>query len=342
MAYTEFPSGSKLQVWLAKLWATVESYLWLAKFMGEDENNIIQVKTDLSKKRGNQINFYLQGVIDSEPVVGDDWLEGRESAIPIFGDAVTIDRARQAAIPKGAMDIKGSPFDFRSMSRIALARWLKHWIEKSWFRVLSGDTTFTFATAATAPTTGRLFWGGNATGTADMASGDWLGLYEIARLKVEAGKADPQVAPLIIDGKEFFVLFIGKNQMFHLRENDTGFATLMNAAYNGAGKDHPVIAGADFVYEGVAVHQSDYILKWNDAGGGTDPRERALLCGAQAGLFALGGNDEWNESSFDYGDKVGTALGKNMGYKKAVFDSKDYGVLAIDTWAPEPVGVAHT
>ena len=341
------PSASKIQIWTAKLWAMVESELWLAKFMGEGVNNVIQVSTELSKKRGDTINFFLQGQIDAEPVVGDAWLEGREAGIKIYPDKVTIDRARQAVIPEGVMDLKGSPFNFQTIARDALARWLRQWIETSWFRVLSGDTSFTFATNGTAATTNRHLWGGDAVSKATIDSADWLGTYEISRMKTLAKKANPKIAPLIVDGMEKYILFIGENQHFYLKQNDTDYVSAMEEAYRGTKSKHPLITGATVDWDGVLIHVTDKVMKWTDAGASTPPvlvMERAVFCGAQAGLMAIGGQDEWNQSSFDYGDKVGHALGKNLGYKKAKFtgQDEDHAVMIMDTYAPEPVGVAHT
>lgn len=328
-----------------KLWIEVERELFIRRFMGTDENNIIQVKKDLMKVSGNKINFFLGVDIDADPIVGDEWLEGRESEIGIYADAVTIDRARQGTISKGAMDQKGSGFNFASISKTFLKRWLRGWIDKSWFRVLSGDTSFTFATAATAPTTNRMYWGGNATSKATIAAEDWLGTYEISRMKHMALEADPKIPPLIIGGKEHYVMFIGRNQHFYMVRNDTTYTTAIAAAYNAKGSEYPLISGAVVDWDGVLIYVSDNIMRWSDYGsGGTLVAERAILCGAQAGLMALGGNDEWKEKDFDYGDKPGHALGKNIGFKKAKFTdvAEDYGVICIDTYAPDPIAVAHS
>lgn len=342
---TQYPAASKKQIWVDKLWLEVESQLWIRKFMGTDTNSIIQVRRDLEKVAGNQINFFLGLEMDADPIIGDDWLEGRETAIAIYGDAVTIDRARQATVSKGVMDAKGSGFNFASISKEFLARWLRGWIDKSWFRVLSGDTTFTFATDATAPTSNRIVYGGDATTTADLDANDWLGTYEISRLKHLAQEADPMIPPLVIDGEERYVLFIGRNTHFKLKLSDTSYASAINYAYQGKGDAHPLISGAMVDWDGVLVYVSPHILRYSDWGSGANlGGEVNLLCGAQAGLFAVGGGDEWKEKDFDYGDKPGHALAKNLGFKKAKFTdmNEDYGVIVMKSYAPTPAATAHS
>jgi hypothetical protein len=36
---------------------------------------------------------------------------------------------------------------------------------------------------------------------------------------------------------------------------------------------------------------------------------------------------------FDYGNQLGVAAGSIFGVKKSVFNSKDFGVIALDTYA---------
>jgi hypothetical protein len=68
---------------------------------------------------------------------------------------------------------------------------------------------------------------------------------------------------------------------------------------------------------------------------------RALLCGAQAAAVAFGqGHDkasfDWFEQLFDYGNKLGVKAGNIGGFKKLRWNSQDFGVVVMSTYA-----VAH-
>ena len=81
------------------------------------------------------------------------------------------------------------------------------------------------------------------------------------------------------------------------------------------------------------------MLNFNSASAGTQFTNgvkafRALLCGKQAGAFVQTANSfSMSEKTFDYGNKVGYATGLIGGIQKVTFNSKDYGVIAVDTSA---------
>ena len=55
--------------------------------------------------------------------------------------------------------------------------------------------------------------------------------------------------------------------------------------------------------------------------------------------FGSAGNGlrfDWNEEPKDYGNDLGVAAGTIFGIKKTTFEAKDYGVIAIDTYAAAP------
>jgi hypothetical protein len=59
---------------------------------------------------------------------------------------------------------------------------------------------------------------------------------------------------------------------------------------------------------------------------------RALLCGAQAVVYEKCKSPKgWVEKYFDYDNQVGFATSMIGGFDKVMFNSKEYGVIAIDT-----------
>jgi hypothetical protein len=68
----------------------------------------------------------------------------------------------------------------------------------------------------------------------------------------------------------------------------------------------------------------------------------AAFCGAQAVGMAFGRDSgperfNWVEDYFDYENQFGVAAGCIAGMKKLVFNSSDFAVLNVRTWAQ-----AHT
>ena len=63
--------------------------------------------------------------------------------------------------------------------------------------------------------------------------------------------------------------------------------------------------------------------------------------GAQAGLIAYGQNSSpqrysWNEDKDDRGNALAITAGTIFGVKKARFNNKDFGVIALDSSNPSP------
>ena len=115
---------------------------------------------------------------------------------------------------------------------------------------------------------------------------------------------------------------------------------------NKRGLTNPIFTGALGVYNGVILFESTRIYS-----PATNVR-RNLFLGAQAGVFAIGnaydsieqrrvGKDNmmsWYEESDDYGNEKGISAGMIFGVKKTRFNSKDYGVICISSYAASHAG----
>jgi len=82
------------------------------------------------------------------------------------------------------------------------------------------------------------------------------------------------------------------------------------------------------VWNGIVVHEHEYIYRNND-GSGSAYIARNVLCGQQAGVMAWGAPVKWVEKSFDYGNKWGISVGAIFGCLKPMFNSVDYGVITM-------------
>lgn len=83
--------------WSAKLVTEVQKKSYFArKFIGEDENSIIQRKSDLEGDAGDKISFDLSVTLRGRPTVGDARLLGNEENLRFFTDESTSTRRARA------------------------------------------------------------------------------------------------------------------------------------------------------------------------------------------------------------------------------------------------------
>lgn len=81
------------------------------------------------------------------------------------------------------------------------------------------------------------------------------------------------------------------------------------------------------------IHEYERILTYATWGsGGATPGARALLLGAQAGVHAYAQYPHWYEKLFQYNRIPGVATDLIYEVAKTVFNSEDFGVIAIDTY----------
>jgi N4-gp56 family major capsid protein len=142
--------------------------------------------------------------------------------------------------------------------------------------------------------------------------------------------ASPKIKPLRIDGKDTYVLIMHPYQYSDLKKDPVFKQEARECGDRG--KENPIFSGALKMYDGVVIHEHEYIYAW-DGGNSSIPVARAILCGQQAGVIAWGKEVDWVEKSFDYGNKWGISCGAIFGVIKPMFNSKDYGVVSIATAA---------
>lgn len=213
---------------------------------------------------------------------------------------------------------------------------------------------------------GRIFYGGQTAGsssTFSTATGDTVlsgtahlfGTYVIEFVKRVAkatikytdtttGAVLCPLRPIMVDGKPHFVMLIHPQQAKALKA-DTRWLDAQKYA-NTRGSTNPIFTGMLGMWDNVIVHECDLIHTRYGMAGTTSAEyfyssdqvitssvycARALFCGAQAGLLAYGQMPSWKEKMFDYGAKWGISTRMIYGVKKAVFNSIDFGVIAVDT-----------
>ena len=331
------------------------------RFIGTDDNNIIQRKTELETDAGDTISFDLCVQMRAKPTYGDTRLEGKEESLKFYTDQVIIDQVRHAASAGGKMSRKRTAHDMRMIAKNRLGDYFARLVDELFFMYLSGarginedfieDLSYTgFAgNAFTAPDAGHQLYGGSATSKASLTASDKMTVtvLEKAINKAEMMQArDPKTAnmvPVTNGADDQYVVLMSPFQEYDLRTNtSTGqWLDIQKAAAAAEGRKSPIFMGSLGMINNTILHKHRNGIRFNDYGsGGNVSAARALFMGRQAAVVAYGTAGglrySWEENTKDYGNEPTVASGFIGGIKKTVFNGKDFGVLSIDTAATDP------
>lgn len=359
--------GLRPEIWQKELFADVIDGLYFTEMnmMGENEDSVVYLKTDLMKEKGDTITLPFTGKLTGAGVSGDSELEGNEEQILPYAEQVTIDQKRFAVRLTGKLDEKKNAYNMREDAKNKLKIRIQEFIERQFFLKLGGVTNTTIndvnlavvgtdalwsntpdfiPDADEAAGTGNRYLCANTSGTDALGSTDLITPALVSKARVKAKLAGPQIRPVRVNGKSYYVLFVHPWQAYDLKRNAEFVQAQREAMPRGA--DNPIFTGALGIWDGVIIHEHEYVPfldvsvagnSFRGAGTGTDCAVdcfRAILCGAQAITFAQAVNPNgWVEKTFDYDNQTGFATGLIGGIQKNVFNSLEYGAIAIDTAA---------
>lgn len=352
MANTEYGVNHPLAVklWSRKLIREALKQTYVSKFMGKDSSSLVQIKEETSKSAGDRVTVGLRMQLTGAGVAGDSTLEGNEEALSTYNDNIFIDQLRHAVRSSGKMSEQRVPFSVREEARAGLTDWWADRIDTWFFNQVAGntgqaDTRYTGMQATIAPSTTsgntrHLFSDGTHTTEASLSTTDVFQLSFIDRAVTTAKTATPLIRPLKVDGQDKYVMFLHPYQVYALRTDATStritWYQTQRALVEGGAKSNGIYNGALGEYNGVILHESVRIPSV------TANTRRAVLCGAQSALFAMGQNQtagdspNWYEELFDYGNQLGVSGGMICGLKKSVFNSIDFGTVVVSTRAVAP------
>lgn len=346
MATTNYGVNHNLAVklWSRKLFQEALKTCWLNKFMGEDSNSAIQMKTDTQKGPGDRITVGLRMQLSGAGISGDSTLEGNEEALTTYSDNLLIDQLRHAVRSAGKMSEQRIPFSVREEARQGLTDWWADRIDTALFNQLAGNTgqsdlryTGSNATVAPTATTNWVYANGvaNETQVASASASNIFKLSMIDALVEKAKTNTPLIRPIKVDGKDKYIMFLHPYQVTDLRQNtSTGqWLDITKAIYQGSKANNPIYDGSLGEYNGVVLHESTRV-----PAGLVTGVYRAIFVGAQAGIIAFGQDHKpnkmsWVEELFDYENQLGVSAGLIWGAKKTVFNSTDFGTIVLSTYA---------
>jgi N4-gp56 family major capsid protein len=346
MAVTAFGTNDAQTV---KLWSSMTlrealKATLFSKIMGTGKRAILQRMVELEKSAGDEIKYDLLMQMTGAGVTGDNRMRDNEEALVYYQDTVKIDQLRNAHAFR-RMSQQRTLHSMRSDAKVNLADWFAGTFDSYMFRTLCGDTTLTHGTTATAPTSNHVIYSGDATSQATLGSNDQFTLADMDYAKEKAKTLTPPIRPTMADGRETYVVVLHPYSVTDLRLDVANSAyvdwpTIQMQAQK-RGNNNPLFSGALGVYNNMVLWESTRIYS------PASNVRRNLFLGAQAGVFAMGGaydNIEksrvgkdnlmsWYEEIDDYGNEKGISVGSIFGMNKSVFNSNDYGLIVISSYA---------
>ncbi len=121
MAETTVATAERVSQWDDSFFTEYVRANRFKRYMGTDENAIIQLKENLTKKKGDSIVINLIGALDASagPNDGSTTLVGNEKALPNDGHQIKVKVVRDATVVNMEEE-QASPIDIRNAGKVAL------------------------------------------------------------------------------------------------------------------------------------------------------------------------------------------------------------------------------
>lgn len=326
------------------------------RYMGTDEASIIQLKEDLSKKKGDSVTFALVNELTGNGVTGNSTLKGNEERLNSRSHKVTVDVLRHA-VAVDDWDAQKSVIDLRNAAKVQLREWAQKKLRDGILNALGqiDGVNFTSSTVAqrdtwTANNADRIVWGtarntsattfATETFTISAGAGDRLAPTTLSLMKRVAQSASPKIKPVYVKemDQEWYVVFVGPLSWRNLTEDNptTNVLTLANRDARVRGVDNPLFTGDSLVWDGMILREIPEITQLEASLSSTGVRlEPVYLCGAQAVGLAWAQRTKSTTDTDDYEFLHGVGVQEIRGIEKLRFGT----VAGADTTTPKDHGI---
>ena len=301
MAYTNAVAGLTPQLWDDEFFTDYVRASRYKRYMGTDETSMIQLKEDLTKKRGDSITFALVNELTGNGVTGSTTLKGNEERLNSRSHKLTVDVLRHA-VAVDDWDIQKSVIDLRNAAKAQLRQWAQSklrdaitdglgqidgvnfstssaankntWVTNNADRVLFGASTVNYTTVF-------------SSACSNVSASEQLSPNVLSLMKRLAQSCTPKIKPIYVKemDQEWFVAFIGPKAWRDLTEDfpTTNPLTLANRDARIRGVDNPLFTGDSLVWDGMILREIPEIGNVAaHSGSGGIRLEPVYLCGAQA------------------------------------------------------------
>ena len=351
MADSTVAAGLTVQQWDEKFFTEYVQHNAFAPEMGTSENNIIQVKENLTKKPGDSLTYALVNRLSNAAVTGSSTLEGNEEDMDSRSHKLTVTKRRNA-VRVAEIDEQFSAISLRDASKAVLKTWAMEDTRDLVIEALGSINGTAYGSASEAnkdawlvDNSDRVLFGdaigngGYTDHSADLATVTAAMTFDTASaslMKRIALTASPKIHPIRVDeaqGRRFYMVYCDPRTFRDLKAD----TTIQNAQRDVSLRMQNVklFQGGDLEWDGMIFKEIDDIASLGGVGATSAVLSPVYLCGAQA--VGVGYAKRWKSATeiFDYGDKHGVAIEAIYGVDKLTFgsgsadtdDLKDHGVV---------------
>jgi N4-gp56 family major capsid protein len=343
MALTTVTSNLKEQVWDNDFFTNYVRKNRFNRYMGTDENSVIQIKEDLTKKAGDRIHLALVAELSGAGVTGNSLLEGNEEALSQYEFPIAVSTLRNAvAVTLNEEQYTG--IDIRNAGKTMLQNWAMRKLRTDLITQLAaifvsgtGNVAYGSATEGQKDTwiaanSDRVMFGDGTVGSftdhsADLAlvtSSMTLTKEIVSKLKAKAENASPIIRPTKTgEDSENYVMFVGSGAFRDLKADLA--QTLRDSDVRGDG--NALYTDGDLMYDGVIIRKIQEIAATGTVGASSARIEPVFLCGAQALGVAWAQRTRSRTETRDYDFVHGVAIHEMRGVECMNFNSKVHGIV---------------
>lgn len=343
MAFTTVTAANVEEVWDADFFKSYVRANRFKRYMGTNENSVIQLRQDLTKKAGDGITIPLVTELTGAGQTGNGLLEGNEEALGNYGHKIDVSTLRHAvAVTDNDQQFTG--IDLRNAGKEMLKLWAMSKMRTDIIAALGSistgvGTSVAYGSASAGQrnawlvaNSDRVMFGDgsvgayttHATDLAAVTAAMKLTKETVSRAKARAEQATPKLRPVIVgEDSENFVLFTDARGFRDLKA-DLG-TTLQNAQERG--DNNPLWRDGDLMWDGVVIRKIQEIASLGAVGAASALVSPYYLCGAQALGVAWAQMTKSTTDTRDYGFVKGVGIHEMRGIEKLVYNGKDHGVF---------------
>lgn len=354
MANTTARSGLTPQQWDDKFFAAYVRDNRFKRYMGTDENAIIQLKEDLTKKKGDKITFALVNELTGAGVTGNSTLEGNEEGLDSRSHALTVAPLRHA-VAITDWDEQKSAIDLRDAGKMMLKMWAMTKLRDKIIEALASINGTAYGSASEADkdawlvdNADRVLFGAAKSNnssndhSASLANidntNDKLSPAIVSLAKRIAQTASPKIRPIRLNEDEEWYVMFANSQAFRDLANDSDMKQA-NRDARQRGMDNPLFTGGSLVWDGVIIREIPEISALSGVGAAGIDVAPNFLVGAQALGVGWAQRTKTTTNVRDYGFLHGVGVSEIRGIEKLTFgsgtgdtdDKKDHGVVTVFT-----------
>lgn len=315
MADTTVAASNVVKQWDSNFFAEYVRDNRFSRYMGTDENSVIQVREDLIKKRGDQVTIPIVGRLTGPGALGNQVLEGVEEELDNYGWPIPVDVNRNA-VAITEWEEQKTAIELRDAARMMLKLYFmevlrggagvhstkrKFGIIDNLQAIYDGTDYVLYGSASEAQKDAWLtnnadrvlFGAAKVNGVSNDQSvalatidntADKLTAASLSLAKRMAKTADPHIRPIrTMEDEEWYVQFSGSQAFRDLKAdmaatNRDGWERYGGQARTGGSGTNPLFRDSDIVYDGVIVREVPEI----EIIASTIDVSANFLCGAQA------------------------------------------------------------